>query len=228
MSRLVSTGIPSLDKILSGEGYPERTAILVVGAPGVGKEALNYWFIQSGLTQGDFCQYITRLPVREILTDAKGFGIDFQKIIPFFVAADGGQLKYDHRDLVALSVSIKGVLKQYANRRIRVVFDAVSSLLMQNSSETVYNFLNQLFLEIKNEYDVVVLATLEDGMHPPHVITAMQQLFDGIVELKMYEEGLSVFPLLRVSKMRGMRPQAGYFNFSFTPRGMEVSPYVRH
>lgn len=220
---MVSTGIPSLDKILSGEGYPDRTAILVVGAPGVGKEVLNYWFMQSGLAQEDFCQYITRLPVREVLRDAKGFGMDFRKIIPFFVAAEGGQLKYDHRDLVALSVSIKGVLKQYADRRIRVVFDAVSSLLMQNSSETVYNFLSQLFSEIKKEYDAVVLATLEDGMHPPQVITAMQQLFDGVIEFKFYEDGLRIIPLLRIRKMIGMPPHPGYFSFSISEKGMELN-----
>jgi KaiC/GvpD/RAD55 family RecA-like ATPase len=161
--------------------------------------------------------------VREILRDAKGFGMDFQKIIPFFIAADGGQLKYDHRDLVALSVSRKGVLKQYANRRIRVVFDAVSPLLMQNSSETVYNFLSQLFSEIKNEYDAVVLATLEDGMHPPQVITEMQQLFDGVIEFKFYEDGLRIVPLLRMRKMTGMPPQPEFFSFAFSDKGMELT-----
>jgi circadian clock protein KaiC len=223
MTRLVSTGISSLDKILSGEGYPERTAILVVGAPGVGKEVLGYWFIHSGLAQGDFCNYVTRLPVREILRDARGFGMDFKETKPFFMASDGGQVKYDHHDLIALSVSIKGILKQNANRKIRIVFDAISPLLIQNSAETVYNFLSQLFSEIKNEYDAVVLATLEDGMHPPQVITAMQQLFDGVIEFKFYEDGLRIVPLLRIRKMTGMPPQPGYFGFSISDKGMDLT-----
>lgn len=40
-------------------------------------------------------------------------------------------------------------------------------------------------------------------MHPPNVLAAMQQLFDGVVELKLYEDGLRVLPLLRIRKMKG-------------------------
>jgi len=64
-------------------------------------------------------------------------------------------------------------------------------------------------------------------MHQPQVLAAMQQLFDGVVEMRLYEEGLKVLPLLRVRKMRGVPPQPGYFNFSLTKGGMEVSAYVR-
>jgi len=53
----------------------------------------------------------------------------------------------------------------------------------------------------------------------------MQQLFDGAVELKLYEEGLSVIPLLRVRKMRGLPPQPGYYNFSFSKTGMVLAAY---
>ncbi len=64
-------------------------------------------------------------------------------------------------------------------------------------------------------------------MHPPNVLAAMQQLFDGVVELRLYEEGLRILPLLRIRKMRGVPPQPGYYNFSFTKTGMELSTYVR-
>jgi KaiC/GvpD/RAD55 family RecA-like ATPase len=73
---LASSGIPALDKVLAGDGYPDRSTVLIVGPPGIGKEALGYWFAQSGLTQGDFCLYVTRLSVREVLQDEKGFGIE--------------------------------------------------------------------------------------------------------------------------------------------------------
>jgi len=55
----------------------------------------------------------------------------------------------------------------------------------------------------------------------------MQQLFDGVIELRLYEEGLRVLPLLRIRKMRGVPPQPGYYNFAFTKTGVEVSAYVR-
>ena len=222
---MVSSGVPALDPLL-GDGYPDKSTTLVVGPPGIGKEALGYWFTQSGLTQGDFCLYVTRLSVKEVLQDEKGFGIDTQQRVPLWLASDGGQIKYDINDLATLSFNIKEVLKKNADRRIRVVIDVLSSLLMLNPPDTIYRFLTQLFADIK-QYDAAVLATLEEGMHKAEVLAAMQQLFDGVVELRLYEEGLRVLPLLRIRKMRGVPPQPGYFNFSFTRSGMEVSAYVK-
>jgi circadian clock protein KaiC len=223
---LVSTGVPSLDNLLGSDGYPDKSAILVVGPPGIGKEALGYWFTHSGLIQGDFCLYVTRLSVKEVLQDEKGFGIDTQQKVPLWCASDGGQIKYDVNDLAGLSFNIKEILKQNAGRRVRIVIDAVSSLLMLNQPETIYRFLTQLFADVK-QYDAVLMATLEEGMHQPQVLAAMLQLFDGVVEMRLYEEGLKVLPLLRVRKMRGSPPQPGYFNFSLTRDGMEVSAYAR-
>jgi len=222
---LASSGIPALDKLLT-DGYPDKSAVLVVGPPGIGKEALGYWFTKSGLVQGDFCLYVSRLPVREVLQDVKGFNIDMQQKVPFWLASDGGQIKYDVNDLAAFSFNVKEVLKQNGTRRIRIVVDVLSSLLMLNQPETIYKFLSQLLDEVK-KYDAVLLATLEEGMHKPEVLAAMQQLFDGVVELRLYEEGLRVLPLLRIRKMRGTPPQPGYYNFSVTKVGMELSAYVK-
>ncbi len=222
---LPSTGISTLDQLL-GDGYPDKSAILVVGPPGIGKEALGYWFTHSGLTQGDFCLYVTRLSVREVLQDIKGFGIDTQQRVPLWFASDGGQVKYEINDLARLSFNMKEILKKNPGRRIRVVIDVLSALLMLSQPETIYKFLTQLLSEVK-QYDAVLLATLEEGMHKPEVLTAMQQLFDGVVELRLYEEGLRVLPLLRIRKMRGVPPQQGYFNFIFTRTGMEVSAFAK-
>jgi circadian clock protein KaiC len=223
---LVSTGLPSLDNLLGTDGYPDKSMILVVGPPGIGKEALGYWFTHLGLTQGDFCLYVTRLSVKEVLQDEKGFGIDTQQRVPLWCASGGGQIRFDVNDLAGLSFNIKEVLKQNSGRRVRIVIDAISSLLMLNQPEAIYRFLTQLFADIK-QYDAVLLGTLEEGMHKPEVLAAMQQLFDGVVELRLYEEGLRVLPLLRVRKMRGLPPQPGYYDFAFTENGMDLRAYVK-
>lgn len=222
---MISSGVPALDPLL-GDGYPDKSTTLVVGPPGIGKEALGYRFTQSGLMQGDFCLYITRLSVKEVLQDEKGFGIDNKQNVPLWLASDGGQIKYDLNDLASLSFNIKDVLKKNSNRRIRIVMDVLSSLLMLNPPDTIYRFLTQLFADVK-QYDASVLATLEEGMHHQEVLTAMQQLFDGVVELRLYEEGLRVLPLLRIRKMRGMPPQPGYFQFAFERGEMEIKAYAK-
>ncbi len=224
---MVSTGLTALDKLLEGEGYPDRSAVLITGAPGIGKEALSYWFTQSGLVQGDFCLYVTRLATREVLKDAQAFGLDFKQRVPFWIAREGGEIPYEYSDLAKLSFSIKEVLKKNAGRRIRVVADVFSPLLLLNPPENIYRFLSQLTADIK-QYDSVLLATLEDGMHTPQVVAAMQALFDGVLEMRVYEEGLSYVPILKVRKMLGVPPLPGYFNFSFTKTGMEIGAYAKH
>jgi KaiC/GvpD/RAD55 family RecA-like ATPase len=223
---VVSTGLIALDKLLEGEGYPDRSAILVTGAPGIGKEALSYWFTQSGLQQGDFCLYVTRLATREVLKDAKAFGLSFEQRVPQWIAREGGEIQYDPSDLAKLSFSIKEVLRKNAGRRIRVVADVFSPLLALNPPESILRFLTQLMADIK-QYDAVILATLEDGMHTPQVVASMQALFDGVLELRVYEEGLSYVPILRVRKMLGVPPLPGFFNFAFTKSGMEIGAYAR-
>jgi KaiC/GvpD/RAD55 family RecA-like ATPase len=220
---LASTGIASLDKLLV-DGYPDRSTILVVGPPGIGKEALGYWLISSALNQGDFSFYVTKRSVREVLRDANGFGIDYRQRVPMWMARAGGQIKYDINDLTGLSLNIKQTLKENANRRIRIATDVLSPLLMLNPPETIYRFLAQLFEEAK-QYDIVLLATLEESMHHLQVLSAMQELFDGVLEMKFYEEGLTALPLLRIKKMTGIPPQPGYFSFAFSHNGMELSAY---
>ncbi|MDA4131210.1 MAG: hypothetical protein OK457_10605, partial [Thaumarchaeota archaeon] len=154
----------------------------------------------------------------------KAFNVDFSQRVPFWFASGGGQIKFDVNDLASLSYNIKDILKKNVDRRIRLVTDVVSSLLMLNQPDTIYKFFTQLFAEVK-QYDSVVLATVEEGMHPPNVLAAMQQLFDGVIELRLYEEGLRVLPLLRIRKMRGVPPQPGYYSFSFSKIGMEITAY---
>jgi KaiC/GvpD/RAD55 family RecA-like ATPase len=64
-------------------------------------------------------------------------------------------------------------------------------------------------------------------MHPSGSLKALEQLFDGLIEMKLYEEGLTVIPLLAVRKMLGQPPQPGYFRFSFTHNSMEIVSYVK-
>jgi KaiC/GvpD/RAD55 family RecA-like ATPase len=222
---LVSSGINALDGLLA-DGYPDKSAILVIGPPGIGKEALGYWFTISGLVQGDFSLYVTKRSVHDVLRDAKGFGVDYQSKIPFLIAREGGQAKFNINDLAEISFSVKEILKANKSRRIRIAMDIISPLLMLNPPDTVYRFLSQLIEDTK-QYDTVLLATLEESMHTPQVLSAMQELFDGVLEMKFFEEALSALPLLRIRKMTGTLPQQGYFRFGFSRNGMEISPYVK-
>ncbi len=201
---LTSTGEPSLDNLLGGSGYPDKSAVLIAGGAGSGKEILGYRFIQSGLRLGDFCLYVTRSSVREVLEDAKGSGFEFQNGLLFWISSEGGQVKYEPSDLIKLSFRIKEVLKKNSERKTRIVLDVCSPLLMLYPPDTIYKFLDQLFADVK-QYDAILLATFEEGMHPQNVLAAMQQLFDGVIEFRLTGKGENQF---YVKKMRGIKLQS--------------------
>ncbi len=221
---MVSTGLKELDQLL-GNGYPDRSSILVMGPPGIGKEAVGYSFTQSGLNEHDFCLYITRQAVSEVLHDIKGFNIQPSRELVWF-AAEGSQEKLNINDLTGISFTIKDILRKAEGRRVRVVADVLSSLLMLNPADTIYRFLSQLLMEIK-QHDAVFLATIDEGMHQPQALAAMEQLFDGVMELRLYDQGFKVVPLLWIRKMRGVPPQLGCYRFSFKQGRLEVTPYVK-
>ena len=162
---MVSTGVPELDSLL-GKGFPDRSAILVKGAVGSGKESLAYRFEMAGLARGDYCLFITHRAVRDILDDAKGSGIDLEPSALVWVASQGSPTKYDPDDLATLSYNLKELLKDSSNNHIIVVVDALSPLLMVYQPETIYKFLRQL-LEDAKKHDSVILATFDKGMHKP-------------------------------------------------------------
>ncbi len=222
---MVSTGVPSLDHLLGEDGYPDRSSILVVGPPGIGKEVLGYWFVRSGLVQGDYCLYATHRPVSDVLRDMKGVGISTDRV-PDWISSSGSQVKCDLRDATSISFNIKEAAHRNKDRRVRIASDVLSPLLVLNPVEAMYSYWSQLLADLKQQ-DCVVFALAEDGMHPPNTLTTMEQLFDGVIEMRLYEEGLAITPLFRVKKMLGLPPLHGYFRFTVSSTGMEVAPHVK-
>jgi KaiC/GvpD/RAD55 family RecA-like ATPase len=222
---LASTGVPSLDGLLGKDGYPDRSAVLVVGPPGIGKEALGYWFVRSGLVEGDYCLYATHRPVADVLRDMKGVGVVTDRL-PEWIASSGSQVRLDLRDSTAISFNIKEAAHRNKAGRVRIATDVLSPLLVLNPLESMYGYWSQLLSDLKQQ-DSVLFALAEDGMHAPNVLTTMEQLFDGVIEMRLYEEGLAITPLFRIKKMLGLPPLLGYFRFSVSSTGMEVVPRVR-
>jgi circadian clock protein KaiC len=221
---LVSTGVPSLDAILGTDGFPDRSSVLVIGPPGIGKEVLGYWFIRSGLVQGDYCLYATHRPSADVLRDMKGVGVGTERV-PEWIASAGSAVRCALRDSTALSFNIKEAVHRNKDRRVRLATDILSPLLVLNPLESMYSWWSQLLSDLKQQ-DSVLFALAEDGMHPQNTLTTMEQVFDGVIEMRLYEQGLSITPLFRVKKMLGLPPLHGYFKFSVTSTGMEVVPHV--
>ena len=207
------------------DGYPDKSSILVVGPPGIGKEVLGYWFFRSGLVQGDYCLFATHRPGSDVLRDMKGVGISTERV-PEWISSSGSPVRCDLKDAASISFNIKDAVLRKMDWRVRVATDVLSPLLVLNSVESMYSYWSQLLSDLKQQ-DSVVFALAEDGMHLSSTLTTMEQLFDGVIEMRLYEEGLAITPLFRVKKMLGLPPLHGYFRFAVSSTGMEVVPHAK-
>jgi len=103
------------------------------------KEALGYWFVRSGLIQGDYCLYATHRPVSDLLRDMKGVGIGADRV-PEWIASSGSPIKCDLRDSTAISFNVKEAAHRNKQRRIRIATDVLSPLLVLNPLESMYGY----------------------------------------------------------------------------------------
>ncbi|HEY88839.1 MAG TPA: hypothetical protein G4N98_03775 [Thermoflexia bacterium] len=74
----VATGVPGLDKMLHG-GLLPGTAVLLRGAPGVGKTTLSFQFLKQGIAEDESGLFITfeEFPAA-LYRDAASLGFDLQ------------------------------------------------------------------------------------------------------------------------------------------------------
>ncbi|HXQ92007.1 MAG TPA: hypothetical protein VN739_03310, partial [Nitrososphaerales archaeon] len=149
------------------------------------------------------------------------FGIEEFGSSLVWMAREGGDINLDIRDFDSLASNIKKVLLDNNNRKIRIVLDSLSSSLMLNDIETTYKFTDLLIDDVK-KHEAILLATFEDGMHHPTALAAMQQLFDGAIELSLHRFGYRILPLLRVVKMRGIKVDPIYFKIAFEKTGIRL------
>jgi KaiC/GvpD/RAD55 family RecA-like ATPase len=81
MIERVSSGIPGLDKLISG-GFVKNSVNLISGTTGTGKTIFGLQYIWHGLQKGENGVFITlEQEPEEIFADVEFFGWDFKKYI---------------------------------------------------------------------------------------------------------------------------------------------------
>ncbi len=203
---MAASGIRELDSLLGG-GYPVPAAILIEGPLDSAKERLLYSFVESGSASPDRCIFVTKSSVAEVVKDAAANDVQIAGDA-IWVAGEGGRAKCDLENLASFSYSLKDILGSNKGRRLRIAFDVLSPMLMRNPSESVYRFLDQLIAEVKR-YDAVLLATVEEGIHPSQVVASLEHLFDGVMSVESARGGPKAQPSLRIRRMKGVSAAVG-------------------
>jgi len=233
--RRISSGVPGFDELIEG-GFPIGSNILLIGEPMTGKSTMAMQFIYEGLTLDEAGIFIsTNETAENIKNKMASFGWDTtifeEKGTMKYVDCYGLMIDSKLPDTASitrvpsslaftnLSVVLSDLCSQFwkLQKRLRIGFDSVSSLLMYTNPEAVIRFLHVLLGRFKM-VNAVSMLILEEGMHPKTVETTMQQLSDGVFRLIRKGEERRIICL----GLTATRCQAREILFEITENGLKV------
>ncbi len=205
----LSTGVPGIDKMLSG-GIPRGFLVAVVGEPGTGKTIFSQHFIAAGLSRGEKAIYVTTEESREsIIRQAEMFGFGFKDavkngdliIIDALMEERGDPWSLYELTIEELISKIIEAKKTLGYGHARLVIDSMSAFwldkpaMARKYSYTVKRRLSRWNLTIIATSQYAVTTSLGFGFGIEHVA-------DGIIRFKKTIIGGELRRFVIIEKMR--------------------------
>jgi circadian clock protein KaiC len=220
----ITTGISGLDSMLGG-GLVEGSAVLVSGAPGVGKTTLGLQYLVTGANQGEPGLLVTfeEFPAT-LVRDAKSLGWDLRALesegkMRLLFTSPEVFLKSLQAPDSPLSETIRSMAPQ------RVVLDSMAH----------FHRLTADPLELRHIYNMLVNGLKREGMTtllldeaarllgaPYRTVGALPFLVDTILLMRYVELDSTMQRAIAILKMRGSTHAREIRSFSIGRRGIEI------
>ena len=183
------------------------SVILASGPPLSGKRIFAKRFAYAGLQSGECCIFTcTNNPAEEERREFAEYGMDVSEFesagtmayIDFY--SRGAGIKCDETelikrvaslmDLTGYNVALRDLLTKFwrMEKPIRIVFDSLSTLLLYNDARTVTRFLHMMLGKLRS-VNATSLLVLEEGAHPPEILTIIKSMANALIEFKEDERG---------------------------------------
>ncbi|MDG6982827.1 MAG: hypothetical protein JRM74_05160 [Nitrososphaerota archaeon] len=210
MQRL-KVGVPELDAALLG-GVPKGSLVLVLGPPGAGKSIFGKLFIHSGLDggNGDQAFVVSTSESEQEISDTMAMfkwtqGVpDNLRVVDCYSWRLGGKRSKYSAPLTSLndvSLTLGKVLedsKVTPDKNERLVVDSFTDFVRYVGVDKSLRFLDYLRLKLR-ELGVTGFLLLEEGVHAPRTIAAVEYSTDGTVKMRVSEQGR----FMMASRMQG-------------------------
>ncbi|NOZ81829.1 MAG: hypothetical protein GXO63_01635 [Candidatus Micrarchaeota archaeon] len=187
----MKVGFDVLDK---KSELPERSSLLLISPPIPLKNIFYLRFLSLGTVQDEGCILVTtdRRP-DEIFEIAEKNSIKLERDRLAIVDCVSWSLKERKGDffyvpgpaaLNEISVAIERAREEIfkPGKPMRMVFDSVSTLLLYNNPNTIFRFLQVISNRAKASGTTAVFV-LEAGMHDQTVVSTLEHLTDGTIEI---------------------------------------------
>lgn len=225
----VSTGIPRLDEMLSGQGVFRGSSVLVSGSPGTGKSSIAAKFIETACQRGERAMYFAYEESKaQIVRNMRSIGIDFEPWI------EQGLLEIHASRPTHLGHEQHLVVMHDLVRAFRptvVAVDPISNLFMARDDAEVKPTLMRLIDWLKKDQITAILTSLTSGgdatSEPEDSQVGVSSLMDTWLLLRNSEIAGERNRTIFVRKSRGMAHSNQVREFILSDTGIDlVDVYV--
>ncbi len=199
----VKTGLSKLDSLFKG-GLPEKTTVLLLGPPKSGKTLLGLQYLFSGLSADEYgiCIVTNNFPedlvkrfqpfgeVDEFLkkgllhfVDCYSIHAGVEKESTVFIIRVNGPTA-----LTEIGITMSKIFTKIPKgKKVRIIVDSVSTLLLYNRPTVVAEFIQSLANKTKS-LNASAFFMLEEGMHEEKDITMVNSMLDAVFILKQKDK----------------------------------------
>lgn len=221
----VSSGTPSLDKILGG-GFNRGDTILVAGQPGAGKTTLGLQFLYAGATKyGENGVYVSFVEsVDKLMKNALSFGWDFKKLtkeksVRFLDLMPSTQESSLEADFGIMLPELQSLGAK------RIVIDSLTAMTAyiekKAEARTFVGMVNRLL----ENAGCTSLLLVEVPWGESDIGSGFEEfLSDGLIVLESSLDRFRVRRMLYVPKMRGTNHDLNCYDFFISTDGIGISP----
>jgi KaiC/GvpD/RAD55 family RecA-like ATPase len=205
---------PILQDILP-DGLPVPSAVLLLADPGAGKEELILELLSTRLRAGNKVLWISLENFPNALRatfEFSGFdktardGLEFVDCYSSQVGVKSTErYSSDPSNLPNLSVAASlAVSKLSQDAHLVVMLDSLSSLVQMAGARAAIEFFRTLVGKARS-VRADLLTTLNRRAFSPTILASVQEMVDGVLELRLTEDQTDVRHYLRIRKMLGRK-----------------------
>ncbi len=237
----VKTGIKGLDKLIDG-GIPEKSCILISGAPGCGKTILGLQFIYSGAKLNEPGVFVSfAQSEKELMEQAKQFWPDFdktegaklvfinpqlglaeifEKIVHYVKTLNAKRLVIDS----LTTLTIYAILRRPVRGDAGTLLENLGEIVTANPSDVTTRVVVDALIKGIKDLDCTSLITSELPKESKWLSRDRVSEFaaDGVIVLKSSVLGDQLQRTIEVAKMRGTKIDGGSHNLEITDKGLVV------
>jgi circadian clock protein KaiC len=219
----VSSGVPSLDEMLGGDGLYRGSSVLISGTAGTGKSTIAAQFCAAACSRGERALYFAfEESEAQILRNMAAVGID----LSHWVAKGLLQFRCVRPSLLGPEAHLAAMQDLVSDFEPDVVvMDPISDLLHSGGGEAVFQMLTRQVDYLKSRGVTAVFTSLNTLGDSDHSEQQVGSLIDTwlVVKLKLNESDETRHRVLYVLKSRGMAHSHEVRDFELGQDGLSVA-----